>query len=72
LEQPQSIQDAHDRRQTRLILSHYAITGAICGSASLFWEAGYLFGIPVLSAVFYSAALPLFLLTLAMTLRNRG
>jgi ubiquinone biosynthesis protein len=72
LEQPQSIQDAHDRRQNRLILSHYAITGAICGSASLFWETGYIFGIPVLSMVFYSAALPLFMLTLAMTLRNRG
>jgi len=72
LEQPRSIQDAHDRRQNRMILSMYAITGAICGSVCLFWEAGQVFGIPVLSVVFYAAALPLFLLTLAMTLRNRG
>ena len=48
------------------------ITGAICGSVCLFWETGQVFGVPVLSVVFYSAALPLFLLTLAMTLRNRG
>ncbi|MDG1483660.1 MAG: AarF/UbiB family protein [Myxococcota bacterium] len=72
LEQPRSVQDAHDRRQNRMILSMYAITGAICGSVCLFWEAGRIFGIPVLSVVFYAAALPLFLLTLAMTLRNRG
>ncbi len=72
LEQPRSAQDAHDRRQNRMILSMYAITGAICGSVCLFWEAGYVVGVPVLSVVFYAAALPLFLLTLAMTLRNRG
>ena len=72
LEQPRSIQDAHDRRQNRMILSLYAITGAICGSVCLFWEGGYIFGVPVLSVIFYAAALPLFMLTLAMTLRNRG
>ncbi|MFT5679345.1 MAG: ubiquinone biosynthesis protein [Myxococcota bacterium] len=72
LEQPKSAQDAKDRRQNRMILSMYAITGAICGSICLFWEGSHVYGFPVLSAVFYAVALPLFLLTLAMTLRNRG
>ena len=72
IDQSRGTLDANDRRQNRMILSLYSITGAISGSVCLFWEPGHLFGVPVLSVVFYAAALPLFLLTLAMTLRNRG
>lgn len=62
----------HDRRLNRLIIALFAVAAAACGTACLFWTPGALLGIPLLSLVFYAAALPLFLLTLAMTLYNRG
>ena len=62
----------HDRRLNRLIIALFAIAGAACGTACLFWAPGIFWGIPLLSVVFYAAALPLFLLTLGMTLYNRG
>jgi len=68
----EQISKAHDRRQNRLILALFSITGAVCGSICLFWEPGWIGQFPVLSGVFYAAALPLFLMSLTMTLRNRG
>ena len=62
--------DAEDRRQNRMIIALFAITGAVCGA--LTWDVRPVFDLPFISAVFWLAAFPLFLLTLTMTLRNRG
>ncbi|MEL6342350.1 MAG: AarF/UbiB family protein [Myxococcota bacterium] len=72
IQQSQAIQAAQDRRHNRMILALFTMTGAVCGSISLFWEPGHVQGWPVLSVLFYALTLPLFLMTLAMTLRNRG
>lgn len=62
---------AEDRRQNRLIIALFAITAAVCGA--LTWEVrGPFFDLPFVSVVFWLSAFPLFLLTLTMTLRNRG
>jgi len=63
---------ARDRRQNRLILAMMAVTAALCGSVTLYSDVYPLLGLPVLSWIFYLTALPLFLLSLWMTLRNRG
>jgi len=68
----QSTIDAADRRQNRFILALLAITGAICGTMALSWDGLPPYGNLVVAATFYSVSLPLFFLTLAMTLRNRG
>ena len=61
---------AEDRRQNRMIIALFAITGAVCGALS--WDIRPLVDLPFVSVVFWLAAFPLFLLTLTMTLRNRG
>jgi ubiquinone biosynthesis protein len=64
--------DAADRRQNRFILALLAITAAICGTLALSWQGFPPYGNLVVAGAFYLAAFPLFLFTLAMTLRNRG
>ena len=61
---------AEDRRQNRMIIALFAITGAVCGA--LTWSVRPIVDVPLVSLVFWMAAFPLFLLTLTMTLRNRG
>ncbi len=61
---------AEDRRQNRLILAAFACTGALAGA--LTWDVRPVFDVPLASLVFWASAFPLFLLTLTMTLRNRG
>ena len=61
---------AEDRRQNRLIIAAFACTGALCGA--LTWDVRPVFDVPIASVVFWASAIPLFLLSLTMTLRNRG
>ncbi len=63
---------AADRRQNRMILAIFAVTGVVCGTLTLSWDGFTVFGYSILSGIFYLASFPLFVLTLWMTLRNRG
>lgn len=63
---------ARDRRQNRMVIALMAVTAALCGSVTLYSDVYPLLGLPLISWIFYLTALPLFLLSLWMTLRNRG
>ncbi len=64
--------DADDRRQNRTILALLCIAGALCGSITLSSDLFPVFGVPLPSIVFYGTALPIFLMVVWMTFRNRG
>jgi ubiquinone biosynthesis protein len=62
-------QAARDRRLNRAIVAAITCTGFACGALALdtlWWD------VPLLSLAFWMASAPLLLLTLTMTLRNRG
>jgi ubiquinone biosynthesis protein len=61
-----------NRMQNRLIIAAFTITAVCCGTVALMAEVTWVFGIPVLSLIFYAAAAPMWILTLSMVLRNRG
>ncbi|MCB9743809.1 MAG: AarF/ABC1/UbiB kinase family protein [Alphaproteobacteria bacterium] len=64
--------DAHDRRQNRLVLALFSVTAVVCGSLTLGFDAPLVLGFNALSFTFYGVGAALFLATLSMTFMNRG
>jgi ubiquinone biosynthesis protein len=63
---------AADRRTNRAVLAAYTIGAFACGTAALPFSVVQVWGVPVLSIVFYLIGSALFLVNAGMVLRNRG